>query len=201
MGYAIAGTYVLTSPCTMLRPLTVSEYAKPFEPPAQSTPLRFRYTTYMGESHPAARKVVVEFCTKDLQDLTEAQRIKLIKLAGVRYNPSTDVVKMSSEKFENPAQNKRYLGDLVNTLVTEAKDDADMFEDVPLDFRHHKEKKKPVYPEEWKLRPERVQQLLEQREQVPLLEEGTRPTDGKRTVEEYVMAMSMRNRRALGALP
>ncbi len=38
-----------------------AEFAKKFEPPAQNEPLRFRYTTYMGEFHPAERKVVVEF--------------------------------------------------------------------------------------------------------------------------------------------
>jgi small subunit ribosomal protein S35 len=90
-----------------------SEFAKPFEPPPLTAPLRFRYTTYMGEAHPAAKKVVVQFCTRDISSLTEPQRIKLIKLAGVRYNPDTDVVKISCEKFEEPAQNKRYLGDLV----------------------------------------------------------------------------------------
>jgi small subunit ribosomal protein S35 len=96
----------------------------------------------MGEAHPAAKKVVVQFCTRDISSLTEPQRIKLIKLVGVRYNPDTDVVKISCEKFEEPAQNKRYLGDLVQKLIREAQNEEDMFEDVPLDFRHHKPKKK-----------------------------------------------------------
>ena len=82
--------------------------------------MRFRYTTYMGEEHPAAKKVVLEFCPKDLPDLTDTQREKLIKLVGVRYNPQTEIVKMSSETFETQAQNKRYLGDLVDTLLREA---------------------------------------------------------------------------------
>jgi small subunit ribosomal protein S35 len=94
----------------------------------------------MGEAHPAAKKIVVQFCTRDISSLTERQRIKLIKLAGVRYNPDTDVVKISCEKFEEPAQNKRYLGDLVQKLIKEAQNEEDMFEDVPLDFRHHKPK-------------------------------------------------------------
>lgn len=75
----------------------------------------------MGEEHPAEKKVVVEFCTEDMRDLTAVQRDKLKKLAGVRYNPETDIVKMSCEMFETQAQNKRYLGDLVDTLVKEAK--------------------------------------------------------------------------------
>ena len=146
------------------------ELAKPFVPPRKDQPLRFRYTTYMGETHPAAKKIVVEFCTRDLPDLTEAQRIKLVKLLGVRYNPETDIAKMSSEMFETQAQNKRYLGDLVETLMAEAKDSTDMYEDVPLDFRHHKYKPKLRFPEEWKLTPERKQQLDAEREQKRVVE-------------------------------
>lgn len=82
--------------------------------------LRFRYTTYMGEHHPAEKKVVVEFSPVDL-DLTPVQADKLRKLAGPRWNPEKDIIKMSSEKFEHQAQNKRYLSDLVDTLVATAK--------------------------------------------------------------------------------
>lgn len=74
----------------------------------------------MGEKHPAESKVVCEFATADLP-LTPAQREKLIKLAGVRYNPDTDIVRMSCEMFEHQAQNKRYLSDLVDNLMAESK--------------------------------------------------------------------------------
>jgi small subunit ribosomal protein S35 len=75
----------------------------------------------MGEQHPAEKKVVLEFCTEDIRDLTQVQREKLMKLAGPRYNPETDIIKMSCEMFESQAQNKRYLGDMVDSLVKEAK--------------------------------------------------------------------------------
>ncbi len=75
----------------------------------------------MGEQHPAEKKVVLEFCPKDMPDLTEQQRTKLLKLVGVRYNPETEIVKMSSEMFETQAQNKRYLGDLIDTILAEAR--------------------------------------------------------------------------------
>jgi small subunit ribosomal protein S35 len=75
----------------------------------------------MGEQHPAEKKVVLEFSPADMPDLTELQRDKLKKLVGVRYNPEVDVVKMSCEMFETQAQNKRYLGDLVDNLLAEAK--------------------------------------------------------------------------------
>ena len=95
--------------------------AKPFETPAKDEVLRFRYTSYMGEQHPAEKKVVVQFCVNDLPDLTQLQRDKLIKLAGPRYNPETAVVKMSCDSFETQAQNKRYLGDLIDKMLVEAK--------------------------------------------------------------------------------
>ena len=132
----------------------------------------------MGETHPASKKVVLEFCPSDLSSqLTPQQRLKLIKLVGVRYNPQKDLVKMSSEMFESQAQNKRYLGDLVDTLIAEAKNEEDMFEDVPVDFRHVKWKNKPRFPEEWKMTAQKRDQLKADRER-RLLAERTRMESG-----------------------
>ncbi|KAL9000593.1 MAG: hypothetical protein Q9169_000886 [Polycauliona sp. 2 TL-2023] len=174
----------------------LSKLAKPFELPPQDKPLRFRYTTYMGETHPAAKKVVLEFCTRDLPGLSEAQRIKLVKLVGVRYNPESDLVKMSCEMFETQAQNKRYLGDLVDTLVAEAQDASDLFEDVPLDFRHHKPKPKYEFPEKWKLTEERRAQLEENRRQRELgekeREEAGMLVDGAKIIEQVMEAMTLK---------
>jgi small subunit ribosomal protein S35 len=175
----------------------LAKYAIPFQLPTTAQPLRFRYTTYMGETHPAESKVVVTFKTKDVAitaGMSEAQRIKLVKLVGVRYNPDTDEVRMSSEKHQYAAQNKRYLGDLVNKLVKECKEGEDMFEDIPLDFRHHKTKKVHRFPEEWKLTKERVQQIAALRRGMGLEIEA--PTQGmleegvgeRERVPEYVMA-------------
>jgi len=75
----------------------------------------------MGETHPAEKKVALEFCIGDMPDLTTAQRQKLRKLSGTRYNPETDLVKMSCEMYESQAQNKRYLGDRVDELLKEAR--------------------------------------------------------------------------------
>lgn len=74
----------------------------------------------MGEFHPAEKKVVVQFCPSDL-GLTEQQQMKMAKLVGSRYNPETKIIKMSCEMFEHQAQNKRYLGDLVEKLIVQAK--------------------------------------------------------------------------------
>lgn len=182
----------------MMSKLIASEFAKPFTPPSTSLPLRFRYTTYMGDNHPAAGKVVVTFTPSDLQPThlkTQAHVNKLIKLAGVRYDPSTTVIKMSCEKFDSPAQNKRYLGDLVNELIAEATDPKkDSFEDIPFDFRHHKPKIVHHFPEEWKLgsgQEATVRKLIEYRELRNQIEEernslGQADVDGGEVIQESV---------------
>lgn len=74
----------------------------------------------MGDKHPAEPKVVLEFTIADL-NLSPVSSRKLIKLVGPRYNPVKGVVKMSCEMFETQAQNKRYLSDLLDKLLAEAK--------------------------------------------------------------------------------
>src|ERR1700753_4360977 len=138
-----------------------TELAKPFTPPTKAQPLRFRYTSYLGEPHPAASKVVLEFSPSDLPNLTETQRNKLVKLLGVRFNPSTGLAKMSCESFNTQAQNKRYLADKIEELLKEAKNPKDTFEDVPFDFRHHKPKVQHEFPKEWIMTEERRAQLAE----------------------------------------
>ena len=81
---------------------------------------------------------------------------------------------MSCESFETQAQNKRYLGDTIASLVAEAKDTKDMFEDIPTDFRHVKEKKKYRFPEEWLVTEERKKELEERRRAREVEEEGRR---------------------------
>ena len=118
----------------------------------------------MGEQHPAEPKVVVELCSSDLTPryLTEDQRLTFLKLVGTRYNPEKDIVRMSCEKFGSRAQNKRYLGDLIKTLIKEAKE-GDSFADIPLDLRHYKPKRKLAFPESWNLTEERKQELKSRR--------------------------------------
>jgi small subunit ribosomal protein S35 len=154
--------------------MLLTDLAKPFELPNKNQLLRFRYTTYMGEDHPAQDKVVVQFCPDDVPDLEEWQRNKLIKLCGTRYNPELNVVKMSSESFDTQMQNKRYLTDVINTLIKEAKDATDTFEDVPFDFRHHKVKPRYEFPKEWIMTPERKEALEQGRLQAKVEEIGAK---------------------------
>ncbi|RPB05189.1 hypothetical protein L873DRAFT_1825351 [Choiromyces venosus 120613-1] len=154
----------------------LSRLAKPFVPPSRSEVLRFRYTTYLGEAHPAEKKVGVEFAPRDLADLTEGQRAKLVKLAGARFDPRRGVVKISCEMFAAQAQNKRYLSDLVDRLVLEAKDGSDDFGDIPFDFRHYTARlgrPKAQFPKAWRMDSGRMARIREERaEFAKLFEKG-----------------------------
>ncbi|KAA8649846.1 hypothetical protein EYZ11_010101 [Aspergillus tanneri] len=171
------------------------ELAKPFTLPPETHILRFRYTSYMGEEHPAESKVVVEVSSKDLTPkyLSEAQRQTFLKLVGPRYNPETDIVRMSCEKFTTPAQNKRYLGDLVETLIKEAKE-GDSFSDIPLDLRHHKPQRKLRFPESWNMTEERKKQLEARRaERRRSEQEGKDVVDGKSVVAQAIQNLPSLN--------
>ncbi|EEQ28154.1 37S ribosomal protein S24, mitochondrial [Microsporum canis] len=175
---------------------SLSALAKPFTLPPQTHVLRFRQTTYLGETHPAETKIVVELCSKDLTPtyLTEEQRITLLKLVGPRYNPDTDIIHMSCEKFPTRAQNKRYLGDLVNTLIKEAKE-GDSFADIPLVFPHHKPKKRYVFPESWNVTEESKKQIEAARHQIDDIVAKKGIVDGNE-----VIAQAAKTLPALGAM-
>lgn len=171
------------NPCEELK-LMATDHQKPFEPPTAATPVRFRYTTYLGETHPAEKKVVCTFNPHAVPDMTEQQADKLIKLLGPRYDSVKKEAKLSCELHPTMAQNKRYIGDLLEKLVDEAKNGEDKFEDVPIDLRHmrkrlQKEGKRQItFPEEWKMTEERraqlqVQWALSEKRQQEALEQGT----------------------------
>lgn len=138
----------------------LSQYATPYQPPSKTQVLRFRYTSYMGEDHPAESKVVVTFKTKDLPNLDDKQCHKLRVLAGTRYDFETDEIRISSQAYPEAAQNVRYLGEIIRDLLAEAKDlSKESFEDIPLNTNHiqaRKRRNKSIYPsqftfpEEWK---------------------------------------------------
>mgnify|MGYP001658046784 CR=1 FL=1 len=149
----------------------------------------------MGEQHPAEPKVVMELASQDLTPkyLTEAQRQTFLKLAGTRYNPQTDIVRMSSEKYGSRAQNKRYLADLVNSLIKEARE-GDSFADIPLDLRHHKPKVRLQFPESWNMTETRREQLAARRRE-RLADEETREAlvDGNDVISDAIKVLPSLN--------
>ena len=178
--------------------------AKPFTPPTKDQVLRWRYTSYMGEFHPAEKKVVVQFCPTDLKVIEgfgPAEAMKLMKLAGTRYNPETNMIKMSSESYEHQAQNKAYLSKLVDDLIAAAMDKSDTFADVPLDRRHHKIEKKPKFPAEWNMTDKRRAELANLRETAYLADKQKNETggliDGAKVIDGYLLQKATREQEKL----
>ncbi|KAI8146111.1 mitochondrial ribosomal subunit protein-domain-containing protein [Fennellomyces sp. T-0311] len=133
-------------------------FAKPFEPPSSEQILKFKSHTYLGEGHPVERKVVLSVKVSELK-LSDKQKHKFLLLAGPRYHVDSDELVLSSEKFPHRKQNKKYVRDLLNRLLTEAKDTKDTFEDVPLNLPQPK--KRLQFPKEW-ARPPQAQQEAQQ---------------------------------------
>jgi small subunit ribosomal protein S35 len=67
-----------------------------------------------------------------------------------------------------------------------------MFEDIPLDTRHHTFKKQIKFPKEWYLTEERKKELAAQREQALLLDEQKRAEgtmiDGAQIIQQALLA-------------
>ena len=135
----------------------LAQYRQTYKnPPVSSHPVTYRYTSYVGEEHPNAVKVVLSVKTADL-GLEPKALHKLRLLARTRYDHETDVFKMSSDSFPEAAQNARYLHDTLQRLLAEFRDlKSDDFNDVPLDTRHtarrklRKRRNDYKFPEEWK---------------------------------------------------
>ncbi|EHN03097.1 Rsm24p [Saccharomyces cerevisiae x Saccharomyces kudriavzevii VIN7] len=138
----------------------LAQYRQEYKRPSPKThPVTYRYTNYVGEEHPNSRKVVLSVKTENL-GLEPKSLHKFKVLATSRYDHTTDIFKMSSDKFEHASQNARYLHDILQKLLTESKNLAeDDFNDVPIDTRHtiaknlRKKKHNYKFPEHWK-RPE-----------------------------------------------
>ncbi|GAM91021.1 hypothetical protein ANO11243_090680 [Dothideomycetidae sp. 11243] len=155
----------------------LSKLVQPFRKPKASTPLKWRYTTYLGTPHPAAHKVVLTF-SPDHLGLNPWQQSKLIKLAGPRYDPHKREVKMSSESFPSQAQNKRHLGEQFASLLSEAKNADDKMEDIPFDFRHARKPPVHTFPREWALTEDRRLALEKSRREAREREERNRARPG-----------------------
>ncbi|KAK9454778.1 mitochondrial ribosomal subunit protein-domain-containing protein [Dipodascopsis uninucleata] len=136
------------------------KHATPYRVPTSDEVFEFRYTSFMGHEHDAEAKVTVSFKASDVADVyfgdnaeEKTKRLhKLRLLARTRYNPESDIIHISSSKLPHSVQNKEYLVDTIKKLLTEAKDiSRESFEDIPIDTRHIKPKKKIAsFPEEWK---------------------------------------------------
>ncbi|KAJ1966521.1 37S ribosomal protein S24, mitochondrial [Dipsacomyces acuminosporus] len=128
---------------------TLAEHAKPFRPPPASNVLRFERSFTLGEKDLSNDRKVVLRVTVSQLGLKGPELHKFLLLAGVRYNPETDELKMSEDRESTSLLNKKRLADTLNALISEAKKKDDMFADVPLDFAHHTHKPRASFPAKW----------------------------------------------------
>lgn len=154
--------FLLNTPC-----FSLLAFAKPFEAPTSDQILKVKSHTYVGEGHPVEKKVVLNVKVSDLK-LSATEKHKFLLLSGPRYNVNTEELVMSSERFPHRKQNKKYLLDVLNKLIAEAKvistggsphprhsidflfskqDSKDTFADIPLDLP--KPKQRLEFPKEW----------------------------------------------------
>ncbi|KAJ1729740.1 37S ribosomal protein S24, mitochondrial [Coemansia biformis] len=131
----------------------LAEHARPFQPPPAHSVLRFERTVTMGEKFLAQDRKVVLRVTVSQLGLAGPELHKFILLAGARYNPETDELKMSEKREITSLLNKKRLADTLASLLAEAKKSDDAFADVPLDFSHHKYRPEPAFPGEWLPKP------------------------------------------------
>ncbi|CAG8529964.1 12980_t:CDS:2 [Rhizophagus irregularis] len=113
----------------------LSKFAEEFIPPSPTSILCFKNSYYIGESSPIQNKVVLTIELHSIKALlTQKQLHKFVLLCGPRFNGIE--FKFSCDKFPHANQNKKYLSDLVDKLLEEAKKEDDKFEDIPMDTRH-----------------------------------------------------------------
>lgn len=77
-----------------------------------------------------------------------------------------------------------------------------MFEDVPLDTRHHKFKVRPKFPREWRMTEERRKFLDDTRHKSQLLdltkEEAGSLISGKERIEQFFSTLSRKDQERVG---
>lgn len=136
----------------------LTKFRKEYKPISKSdAPVIYKYTRFIGESHPGERKVVLQLKLKDL-NLSEPASHKFKLLAGSKYDHQTDIFLMSSDRFLEPAQNASFLSDVLDDLINESNNNPEEYADIPLDKRHtiakyskkqRKNKKFIPFPKEW----------------------------------------------------
>jgi len=119
----------------------------------------------------------------------DAWEHKFKLLLGTRYDPTTDMVRMSCERHPYPAQNKRWLSDKIDELIEIAAvhsppasltncsrvQSGEGYGDIPIDDRHVKKKRTFQMPSEWlKLSPDkrRAHQAIQDQIFLPALQKA-----------------------------
>lgn len=131
----------------------LAKFRQQYKPsPPTQFPIRLTYNTdFTDEPNSTNRKVSLLVHLKDLV-LNDQQAKKFMLLAGNKFNHNTKTFRFSTDRFEQSAQNARWLAETFNKLLAESKDlSKNNFDSVAVDTRHSKPTKaKSQFPESWK---------------------------------------------------
>ena len=71
--------------------------------------------------HPADFKVGLVVKLEDCGFMTDLEKEVFIEMVGPRYNTGKKEVRLTSDRFSNRIENKKYLGNLLEKLIAESK--------------------------------------------------------------------------------
>ena len=88
--------------------------------------LRFQTTSYgrfvlPPHVSPGEHRVIVKVALSAIPFENEAEEEIFLDIVGVRYNPKKGYLQLSSEKFASRIENKRYLVDMIERIVLNAR--------------------------------------------------------------------------------
>lgn len=94
--------------------------------------LRFQTTSYGRFALPpyvsaGEHRVTVKVALAAIPLENDREKEILLEIVGARYNPKKGVLKLSSEKFASRIENKRYLVDMIERIVSNARKLAEEF--------------------------------------------------------------------------
>jgi small subunit ribosomal protein S35 len=113
------------------------KFRKEYKPISKlNNPVTYKFTKFIGESHPGERKVVLSLKLSDLNFLNNFEKHKFKLISGSRYDHKTDIFLISSDRYLEPAQNASFLSDVLDDLIKESKSNPEEFSNLPLDKRH-----------------------------------------------------------------
>lgn len=125
----LIGQYKPRWPVAAKKPL--AEELTPVPRTVSSENLRFQFRTTFGHGssilyphlkfHPADYKVGLVVKVEDCGFTSDLEKEVFIEMVGPRYNTGKKEVRLTSDRFSNRVENKKYLTNLLEKLIAESK--------------------------------------------------------------------------------
>ena len=125
----LIGQYKPRWPVAAKKPLAKELAPVPRTVPSEKLRFQFRTTFGHGSSilyphlkfHPADFKVGLVVKIEDCGFTSELEKEVFIEMVGPRYNTGKKEVRLTSDRFSNRVENKKYLTNLLEKLIAESK--------------------------------------------------------------------------------